>query len=140
RDDGAVRRLWQRDATLWTGGDEANWLGWLGIVDDRLGHLDGLQRLASEVTQTGFSDILLLGMGGSSLGPDVLAATFGRQPGFPALHVLDSTDPAEVRAREAELDIARTLFIVSSKSGTTLEPAIFKDYFFSRIKDTVGAA
>jgi transaldolase/glucose-6-phosphate isomerase len=140
RRDGAVRRLWQRDATLWTGGDEANWLGWLGIVDDRLGHLDGLQRLASEVTQTGFSDILLLGMGGSSLGPDVLATTFGRQRGFPELHVLDSTDPAEIRSREAELDIAKTLFIVSSKSGTTLEPAIFTDYFLARTREAVGAA
>ncbi len=140
RRGGAVRRLWEGDAALWTGGDEAKWLGWLRVVDDRLAHVDQLKRLAAEIKEAGFSHILLLGMGGSSLGPDVLAATFGRQPGFPQLHVLDSTDPAEVRAREAEIDIARTLFIVSSKSGTTLEPAIFKDYFFARVKDTVGAA
>jgi transaldolase/glucose-6-phosphate isomerase len=140
RRGGAVRRLWDGDATLWTGGDEANWLGWLGIVDDRLARLDDLKQLAAEVEEAGFTDILLLGMGGSSLGPNVLAATFGRQPGFPRLHVLDSTDPAEIKAREAALDIARTLFIVSSKSGTTLEPAIFTEYFFARVKDTVGAA
>jgi transaldolase / glucose-6-phosphate isomerase len=140
RRDGAVRRLWQRAATLWTGGDEAKWLGWLGIVGDRLAHLDGLQALAAEVKEAGFSDILLLGMGGSSLGPDVLATTFGRQRGFPRLHVLDSTDPAEIRAREAAVDLGKTLIIVSSKSGTTLEPAIFTDYFFARVKATVGAA
>jgi transaldolase / glucose-6-phosphate isomerase len=140
RRERAVRRLWERDATLWTGGDEAKWLGWLGIVDDRLAHLDGFQQLAREVKEAGFSDILLLGMGGSSLGPDVLATTFGQQPGFPKLHVLDSTDPAEIGTREAELDIAKTLFIVSSKSGTTLEPAIFTDYFFARASETVGAA
>jgi transaldolase / glucose-6-phosphate isomerase len=140
RRNGAVRRLWQRDAMLWTGGDEAKWLGWLGIVDDRLAHLDALQALAVEVKEAGFTDILLLGMGGSSLGPDVLAATFGRSPGFPRLHVLDSTDPAEISAREAAINLGKTLFIVSSKSGTTLEPAIFTDYFFARVKATVGAA
>jgi transaldolase / glucose-6-phosphate isomerase len=140
RREGSVRRLWAGDATLWTGGDEAKWLGWLRIVDDRLAHIDALRQLAAEVKEARFSDILLLGMGGSSLGPDVLATTFGQQPGFPKLHVLDSTDPAEIRAREAEIDIAKTLFIVSSKSGTTLEPAIFTDYFSARAKATVGAA
>ncbi len=139
RRDGMVHRLWAGDATLWTGSDEAKWLGWLRIVDDRLAHLDGLQRLAADVKAGGFSNLLLLGMGGSSLGPEVLAATFGRQNGFPELHVLDSTDPAEIASREAELDIARTLFIVSSKSGSTLEPAVFKDYFFARVEDIVGA-
>src|SRR5260221_12626844 len=130
RRDGMVHRLWAGDATLWTGSDEAKWLGWLRIVDDRLAHLDGLQRLAADVKAGGFSNLLLLGMGGSSLGPEVLAATFGRQNGFPKLHVLDSTDPAEIPSREAELDIARTLFILPSKSGSTPGPAAFKDYFF----------
>src|SRR5216683_4160796 len=140
RRDGKVQRLWAGDATLWSGTDEAKWLGWLRIVDDRLAHLDALQHLAADIKAGGFSHLLLLGMGGSSLGPDVLAQTFGRQNGFPELHVLDSTDPAEVAAREAELDIAKTLFIVSSKSGSTLEPAVFKEYFFARVKETVGAA
>ena len=77
-------------------------------------------------------------MGGSSLCPDVLAMTFGKIAGFPQLHVLDSTDPAQVKAAENKVNLARTLFIVSSKSGTTLEPNIFKQYFFERVKQTIG--
>ena len=88
----------------------------------------------------GFRDVLLLGMGGSSLGPEVFAETFGAKPGFPALHVLDSTDPAQIRHFESLIDPAHTLFIVSSKSGSTLEPNIFKQYFFERAKAAVGAA
>src|SRR5216684_4950643 len=78
-------------------------------------------------------------MGGSSLCPEVLRMTFGRIPGFPELHVLDSTDPAQVKAFEGQIDISKTLFIVSSKSGSTLEPNIFKQYFFERAKQVVGA-
>ena len=78
-------------------------------------------------------------MGGSSLCPDVLAMTFGKIAGFPQLHVLDSTDPAQVKAFENKVNLAKTLFIVSSKSGTTLEPNIFKQYFFERVKQTIGA-
>ena len=77
-------------------------------------------------------------MGGSSLGPEVLAETFPRKSGFPKLHVLDSTDPAQVRAMEEAVDLARTLFIVSSKSGGTTEPNAMKDYFFSRVAKAVG--
>ena len=87
----------------------------------------------------GFRHALLLGMGGSSLCPEVWAKTFGSIPGALELHVLDSTDPAQVRAVEAQLDLARTLVVVSSKSGSTLEPNIFKAYFFDRVKQTVGA-
>src|SRR4029079_60339 len=86
----------------------------------------------------GFSHIMLLGMGGSSLGPEVIRKTFGRTPGFPELRVLDSTDPAQVRAAEASIDLGHTLFIVSSKSGSTLEPNIFKQSFFERVVQTVG--
>ncbi len=78
-------------------------------------------------------------MGGSSLGPEVFAKTFGAKPGFPKLHVLDSTDPAQIRHFESQIDLAHTLFIVSSKSGSTLEPNIFKQYFFERAKAAVGA-
>ena len=85
-----------------------------------------------------FSDILLLGMGGSSLCPEVLALTFAQAPGFPRLHILDSTDPAQIRSVEKKVDLARTLFIVSSKSGSTLEPNIYKQYFFERVLQTVG--
>ena len=134
---GKIRRLWQRDASLWTGTDEANWLGWLDVVEEQIVQLGELRRLAEEAKD--FSDVLLLGMGGSSLCPEVLARTFGRIQGFPQLHVLDSTDPAQIRAFENSVNLSRTLFIVSSKSGTTLEPNIFKQYFLERVKQTVGA-
>jgi transaldolase/glucose-6-phosphate isomerase len=140
RAGGMVRRLWAGDATLWTGQDEAKWLAWLGIVDDRLAHIDGLTRLAADVESGNFRDIVLLGMGGSSLGPDVFATTFGQRKGYPALHILDSTDPAQIKTLESKIDIAKTLFIVSSKSGSTLEPNIFKQYFFARVTDAIGAA
>ncbi|HEV8675295.1 MAG TPA: bifunctional transaldolase/phosoglucose isomerase [Methylomirabilota bacterium] len=129
---GKVERLWRRDASLWTGGDEASWLGWLDVATVQLAALDHLRRVADDVRAAGFSHALVLGMGGSSLCPAVLATTFGRIAGFPELLVLDSTDPAQIRSVEARLDRARTLFIVSSKSGTTLEPNIFKEYFFAR--------
>lgn len=133
-----VRRLWSRDAALWTGGDESDWLGWLGIAEDQLAHSERLDRLARDVRDAGFEHALLLGMGGSSLCPEMLSLTFGRADGHPQLRILDSTDPAQVRARESEIDLARTLFIVSSKSGTTLEPRIFEQYFFERVKEAVG--
>jgi len=134
-----MQRLWQRDATLWTGDDEAKWLGWLDIIEEQIAHPIQLRGLAKEIWSAGFKDILLLGMGGSSLCPEVLRMTFGKIAGYPDLHVLDSTDPAQVKAFENKIDIARTLFIVSSKSGSTLEPNIFKQYFFERTKQVVGA-
>ena len=136
---GKMQRLWQRDATLWTGSDEANWLGWLDIVDEQIAQHDQLAKVAKEVQSRGFQHILLLGMGGSSLCPEVLRMTFGRTTHFPTLHVLDSTDPGQVKAFEHLIDIPKTLFIVSSKSGSTLEPNIFKQYFFERTKQAVGA-
>jgi transaldolase/glucose-6-phosphate isomerase len=136
---GKMKRLWDRDASLWTGEDEAKWLGWLDIVDEQIAQHDTLQKFAKEVQTRGFQLILLLGMGGSSLCPEVLRMTFGRIPHFPELHVLDSTDPAQVKAFEHKIDIPKTLFIVSSKSGSTLEPNIFKQYFFERTKQVVGA-
>ncbi len=135
---GKMQRLWQRDATLWTGSDEANWLGWLDIVEEQIAQQDQLQKVAKEIQQRGFQHILLLGMGGSSLCPEVLRMTFGRITHFPTLHVLDSTDPAQVKAFEHLIDITKTLFIVSSKSGSTLEPNIFKQYFFKRTEQAVG--
>src|SRR5258706_4369592 len=139
RASGNVRRLWQHDASLWTGEDEANWLGWLDVTDEQLANAAKLKEFANEVKRAGFSDILLLGMGGSSLCPEVFALTFGQTPGFPRLHILDSTDPAQIRSVEKKLDLAKTLFVVSSKSGSTLEPNIFKQYFFERVQKTVGA-
>jgi glucose-6-phosphate isomerase len=136
---GKMQRLWQRDAKLWTGTDEANWLGWLDIVEEQIAQHDQLAKLAKEIQARGFQDVLLLGMGGSSLCPEVLRMTYGRVTHFPTLHVLDSTDPGQVKAIEHLIDIPKTLFIVSSKSGTTLEPNIFKQYFFERTKQAVGA-
>src|SRR6266480_3517344 len=136
---GKVRRLWARDATLWTGADEAEWLGWLGIVEDQPGRIDQLRRVAEDVKRERFTHALLLGMGGSSLCPELLKETFGRVDGFPELFVLDSTDPAQIRALERKVDLAKTLFIVASKSGSTLEPNIFKQYFFERVRQIVGA-
>jgi transaldolase/glucose-6-phosphate isomerase len=140
RREGKVRRLWAGDASLWTETDEAKWVGWLTVADQQLNAVADLQNFAADVRHAGFRDVLLLGMGGSSLGPEVFAVTFGAKPGFPALHVLDSTDPAQIRHFESLIDPARTLFIVSSKSGSTLEPNIFKQYFFERAKAVVGAA
>lgn len=139
RTAGKMRRLWQRDPTLWTGSDEGNWLGWLGITQGRLPHIKYLKELADEVRSAGFTHALLLGMGGSSLCPEVLELTFGRNNGHPQFHVLDSTDPAQVKASEKKVDLAKTIFIVSSKSGSTLEPNIFKQYFFEKAGQAVGA-
>ncbi len=133
-----VRRLWRADASLWTNADENHWLGWLGITDDQVAHIEHLTSLTAEVKQAGFKHALLLGMGGSSLCPEVLRLTFGKIEGFPELHVLDSTDPAQIKAIQAKIDLKSTLFIVSSKSGGTLEPNIYKQYFFARAKEAVG--
>jgi len=134
-----VRRLWQRDASLWTGSDEGNWLGWLDIAEKQLAQLDVFKKVADDIKKAKFKHALLLGMGGSSLCPEVLRLTFGKIKGFPELHVLDSTDPAQIKAIEGKLDLKRTICIVSSKSGSTLEPNIYKQYFFEQIKKKVGA-
>jgi transaldolase / glucose-6-phosphate isomerase len=136
--NGKIRRLWSQDASLWTGGDENRWLGWLGITDDQLAHIDYLKQLAQDVQGQKFSHVLLLGMGGSSLCPEVMKLTFGKIAGFPELLVLDSTDPAQIKAIEHQIDLTKTLFIVSSKSGSTLEPNIFKQYFYDRVQQAVG--
>jgi len=135
-----VRRLWQRDASVWTGTDEAQWLGWLDIAEKQLAQLDVFKKIAADVKKAKFKHALLLGMGGSSLCPEVLRMTFGKIKGFPELHVLDSTDPAQIKAIEAQVDLKSTICIVSSKSGSTLEPNIYKQYFFEQIKKKVGAA
>jgi transaldolase / glucose-6-phosphate isomerase len=136
---GKVRRLWAKDATLWTAADENGWLGWLHVTDDELAHIGPLTEAAREIADSGVLHVVLLGMGGSSLGAEVLRPTFGRIQGFPELHVLDSTDPAQIAATEDAVDLRRTLFIVSSKSGTTLEPNILLQYFMERLRQTVGA-
>jgi transaldolase/glucose-6-phosphate isomerase len=132
-----IRRLWQKDKSVWTGDDEDKWLGWLNspAQADIADYEDFAQRVKGQK----FTDAVVLGMGGSSLGPEVLAETFPKKSGFPKLHVLDSTDPAQVRAMEKAVDIGKTLFIVSSKSGGTTEPNAMKDYFLDRVTKTIGA-
>ena len=100
-ENGNVARLWDGDASLWTGGDESRWLGWLHVAGEQLRHTDELRALAESARADGLDQALLVGMGGSSLAPEVLAETFGSANGAPSLRVLDSTDPAEVRAAEA---------------------------------------
>jgi transaldolase/glucose-6-phosphate isomerase len=143
RKDGRIRRLWSGDKTLWAGTDEDKWVGWLYVVEQELKDIEQLLAFSGEVKRRGYTDVVLLGMGGSSLGPEVLGETFGRQSGWPRFHMLDSTDPAQVQATERAVDLGKTLFIVSSKSGSTLEPNIFMDYFLDRVgaargKDKVG--
>ena len=140
RSSGKLRDLWAHDAKVWTGGDEAKWLGWLRVVDDRTADLPALLAFQADVKTAGYKHVMLLGMGGSSLGPEVLAETFGKQPGYPELLVLDSTDPQQVAAFAAKVDMAHTLFIVSSKSGSTLEPNILKAYFFDQVTKASSAA
>jgi transaldolase / glucose-6-phosphate isomerase len=136
---GKCRRLWAHDASLWTGADEAKWLAWLDVVAAQQKEVGALKEFQADIQREGFTDVLLLGMGGSSLGPEVLEKTFGKQAGYPTLHVLDSTDPAQIKTFENKVDLKRTLFIVSSKSGSTLEPNILKQYFFARASEAVGA-
>ncbi len=137
RKHGNIRKLWQRDKSLWTNSDEDRWLGWLDSVGDA--ELATFTAFAQEIKRDGFKDAVLLGMGGSSLGPEVLARTFGPKGGWPRLRILNSTVPAQIEAVDAELDLAKTLFLVSSKSGSTTEPNVLTDYFFKRVADTVGA-
>jgi len=139
KSNGKLALLWAKDASLWTGEDEGKWLGWLDIVERQQADIDTLTALRDDVKAAGFEYALLLGMGGSSLCPEVLSLTYGKQAGYPALHIVDSTDPAQVSAAEKAVDLTKTVCIVASKSGSTLEPNILKDYFFEQMKKAVGA-
>ncbi len=136
-------RLWECDPGLWKSEPEhqrviKNALGWLSVPGEMLMGLDQLQTFVDEVRRQGFKHAVLLGMGGSSLCPDVCRATFGTAPGFLHLQVLDSTVPASVAWVEKRIDLNRTLFIVSSKSGGTAETLSFYKYFFDRVKSSKG--
>jgi glucose-6-phosphate isomerase len=136
--NGKVERFWRKDPSLWTRDGEEQWLGWIDIVERQQQDAGEFAALAAEVKAAGFKSVLLLGMGGSSLCPEVLAETFGVQAGFPALHIVDSTDPAQVKAARDKVDLATTLVVVASKSGSTLEPNILKQYFFDEMTKAVG--
>ena len=138
-----LHKLWEHDASAWSTEPQhaaivKNALGWLQIPETSAGAAGEIAEFA-QLCAKRFDHVVVLGMGGSSLAPDVLRATFGKRPGFPALHVLDSTDPQQIKALDDALDIAKTLFIVASKSGTTTEPEAFFRYFFGRVVQTVGA-
>ena len=128
-----INRLWNGDAGLWTGHDEDRWLGWLDTASRQLAAPESVNALQRDVGRGGLTDVVVLGMGGSSLAPDVLSRTFGRRPGFPELRILDSTVPAQIATLESHLDLSKTLFVVASKSGTTAEPIAFESYFFDKV-------
>jgi glucose-6-phosphate isomerase len=133
-----VDRFWQKDPSLWTRDGEEKWMGWLDIVERQQKDIGTFAALAGEIKSADFQTVLLIGMGGSSLCPEVLAKTFGRMPEFPALRIIDSTDPVQVWEVRNEINLPDTLIVVASKSGSTLEPNILKDYFFQQMKDAVG--
>ncbi|MFN6962959.1 MAG: bifunctional transaldolase/phosoglucose isomerase [Pyrinomonadaceae bacterium] len=134
QENGYVSKIWNKEADLWTDDDESKWLGWLDVAERESRDLDKYRELRRDIADAGFADVLLMGMGGSSLCPEVLAITFGVEN----FHVLDSTVPAQVKAVEDAVDLEKTLFIVASKSGSTLEPNCFKQYFFERVAERVG--
>jgi transaldolase/glucose-6-phosphate isomerase len=130
---GAPRRLWAKDDTFWVPGTEPDrWMGWLNVPEKMLERADRLEGVAEVGSE--FKDVVLLGMGGSSLCPDVFRTTFGNQAGHPRLHVLDSTDPATILAVRNAVDLPRTLFIAASKSGTTTETLSHLAYFREEVK------
>ena len=131
-----ARRLWEKDATLWSSRPVAeitDRLGWLHLPEVMQARIDELTAFAREVKTAGFQHVVLLGMGGSSLAPEVFQQAFGNAPGHPALIVLDSTHPGAVRAVETALELPRTLFVVSSKSGTTTETLSLFYYFWQQV-------
>lgn len=134
RQEDKISRLWAKDASVWTSEDESKWLDWLDIVEQELNDAQKYTDSKTDFEQSGFTDVLLLGMGGYSLGPEVFSITFGKTN----FHVLDSTVPAQIKTIESRIDLAKTLFIVASKSGSTLEPNTFKQYFYERVSETVG--
>ncbi len=132
------QRLWAKDHGLWPGKGAENWLGWLEATKGAFVDLGALEVFKGEVARRGFRHALLLGMGGSSLGPEVLSSALGSAPGFPELLVLDSTDPRQVARVAGAIDPDSTLFIVASKSGSTLEPDVLHRYFFDFVARRLG--
>ncbi len=143
-----IERIWNKDAALWK--SEAahqkiirNALGWLSVASEMLAVADELKTFAADVSAAGFEHVMVCGMGGSSLCPEVLRQTFGRQQGFPELLVLDSTDPDTINSFSEKIDLEKTLFVIASKSGTTTEPNAFHRYWYNevaRVSDVPGNA
>ena len=138
REQEVVRRIWDRDTSVWSSADEDRWLGWLTLPMQERNDLAQVLGFANEVKAEGITDVVLLGMGGSSLAPEVMRSIIGRSEGYPNLHVLDSTDPGQILSVERAIDIHRTIFLVASKSGSTLEVNILKQHFFHRAVQQFG--
>jgi glucose-6-phosphate isomerase len=141
--EGVVGRIWQKDTSVWSSSAAhakiiSNSLGWLRVPGQTLARLDEITSFAAEIRAAGFTHAVVLGMGGSSLCPEVLRQSFGPQAGWPQLLVLDSTVPAAVAAIEASVKLETTLFIVASKSGSTTEPQMFERYFYDRVRQLKG--
>jgi transaldolase/glucose-6-phosphate isomerase len=139
----AGSHIWNKDGGWWTDDPAVqahivDRLGWLDVVDRMIGEADDLRAFADEVRKARFDKVLLMGMGGSSLAPDLFSMEFETADGFPELYAFDSTDPAVVALCRQELDPKTTLYIVSSKSGTTTEPNAFMEYFYDRVKQVKG--
>lgn len=136
-----IERIWARDHTVWKEepAEISNRLGWLTVAETMVDEAADLARFAQEIRAADFRNVVLLGMGGSSLAPELLRAAFGPQAGFPHLHVLDSTVPAWVRRIKEAIDPAHTLFIVSSKSGGTVETITLYKYFAGLVQEMKGA-
>lgn len=139
RDERVVRRIWDRDRSVWSDADEDRWLGWLTLPMQDPDGVALAVEFANAIKAEGATDVVLLGMGGSSLAPEVMRAIIGRADGFPDLHVVDSTDPGQILSVERAIDFRRTIFLVASKSGTTLEVNILKQHFFHRAAQELGA-
>jgi len=138
RDENVLERVWRKDASLWKSDEESvriinNSLGWLTVADEMIGVADELTQFADSVRSRGFRHVMVCGMGGSSLCPEVLARTFGPQDGYPELVVLDSTDPDVIAALAERIDIERCLFVIASKSGSTTEPNVFYKYWYEEV-------
>jgi glucose-6-phosphate isomerase len=132
-----TRKLFDQDGSAWSDDPSeqkeiSGWLGWLPVVGEMQGRVEDLRRFAGEIAAEGVEHIALLGMGGSSLAPIVLGDVFAAAPGYPRLLVLDTTDPEAIRRADQSIDPSRSLFIVSSKSGGTIEPNVLADYFWER--------
>jgi len=143
REQNFLERLREKDASLWSDDPQEqelirNRLGWLDVHHQMLDRLDELNAFVEWVRENDFQWVVLLGMGGSSLAPAVLARTFGSRAGYPELIVLDTTDPEAILRVESRIDVIHTLFIVSSKSGTTIETASLHRYFAERMQDATG--
>ncbi|KAB2839411.1 MAG: hypothetical protein F9K45_10150, partial [Melioribacteraceae bacterium] len=139
-DEKIIERIWKKDYTLWSSNPDeiSNRLGWLDSPENSFKSLNEINEFVESVKADGFTHALLMGMGGSSLAPEVFRLTFGVKEGYLDLDVLDSTDPGAVLDKERKLDFTKTLFIVSTKSGGTVETMSFLKYFYNKALDKLG--